>query len=90
MAKKVVKKVDQKKVEKAKVMDVIQKALEAAGYIVKDGEDFGFTAGTVVVKGDKCDVQIKPITPKAGVDHYEELVDEDEDEVQEEENGATE
>lgn len=81
MSKKVVKKVDAKKVEKAKVMDVVREALEAAGYTVNAGEDFGFTAGTIVVKGEKTDVQIKPITPKAGVDRYEVAVDEDAAEV---------
>lgn len=80
MSKKAVKKVDVKKVEKDKVMEIVRAALVAAGYGVDDGADFGFTAGTVVVKGAKCDVQIKPITPKAGVDRYEALVDEDEEE----------
>lgn len=82
MGKKVVKKVDAKKVEKEKVMKVVADALTAAGYVVAPGEDYGFTAGTVVVKGEKADVQIKPITPKAGVDHYEVLEDEDEVEAE--------
>jgi hypothetical protein len=79
MGKKVVKKVDAKKVEKAKVMDIVAKALAEAGYTVAFGEDFGFTAGTIVVKGEKCDVQLKPITPKVGLDRYEVLVDEEEE-----------
>ena len=79
MAKKTVKKVDVKKVAKVEVMDVITKALVAAGYTVGDGVDFGMTAGTVVVHGAKVDVQLKPITPKAGVDRYEALEVEDED-----------
>lgn len=78
MSKKAVKKVDVKKVEKVAIMDVVTKALQEAGYEVSDGADFGFTAGTVVVKGAKCDVQLKPITPKAGVDRYEVLVEEEE------------
>lgn len=75
--KKSVKKVDAKKVAKVEVMKVIQDALVAAGYAVADGADYGMTAGTMVVKGAVCDVQLKPITPKAGLDRYEELEDEE-------------
>jgi hypothetical protein len=82
MAKKTTKKVDYKKVEKTKVMEIIKEALEAAGYTTIDGIDCGFTSGTLVAQGDKCDIQIKPITPKAGVDRYDVL----EEEVEEEEN----
>ena len=73
MAKKIVKKVDVKKVEKERIAQIVREALEAAGYGVADGVDYGFTAGTLVAKGTKVDVQIKPITPKAGVDRYEAL-----------------
>ena len=76
MAKKIVKKVDVKKVEKERIAQIVREALEAAGYGVADGTDYGFTAGTLVAKGTKVDVQIKPITPKAGVDRYESLVEE--------------
>ena len=76
MAKKIVKKVDVKKVEKERIAQIVREALEAAGYGVADGADYGFTAGTLVAKGTKVDVQIKPITPKAGVDRYESLVEE--------------
>ena len=86
MAKKIVKKVDVKKVEKERIAQIVREALEAAGYGVADGADYGFTAGTLVAKGTKVDVQIKPITPKAGVDRYESLVEEVEvEEVQVEE-----
>ena len=78
MAKKIVKKVDVKKVEKERIAQIVREALEAAGYGVDDGVDYGFTAGTLVAKGTKVDVQIKPITPKAGVDRYETLEDEEE------------
>lgn len=84
MAKKVIKKVDVKQVTKDKVMAIVTEALTAAGFTVENGVDFGFTKGTVVVRSEKCDVQLKPITPKAGVDAYEKLVDEDEEEVVEE------
>jgi hypothetical protein len=82
---KVVKKADPKKVEKAKVMEIVEKALVEAGYSVGAGPDYGFTEGTVVVHGAKCDVQLKPITPKVGLDRYVELVDEDEEEAVEQE-----
>lgn len=87
MAKKIVKKVDVKKAEKERIAQIVREALEAAGYGVADGTEYGFTAGTLVAKGAKVDVQIKPITPKAGVDRYESLVEEEEvdEEVQAEE-----
>lgn len=70
MAKKV-KKVDLKAVEKAKIMAMVNGALVAAGIEVVDGADYGMTAHTLIAKGEVCDVQIKPITPKAGVTRYE-------------------
>lgn len=76
--KKSVKKVDAKKVAKVEVMKVVEQALKDAGYMVMDGALFGMTAGTMVIRGEKVDVQIKPITPKAGLDQYAELEDEDE------------
>lgn len=70
---KATKKVDVKAVQKASVMAVITEALETAGYSVVSGADYGMTSGTIVVKAETCDVQIKPITPKAGVTRYEEV-----------------
>ena len=66
------KKVNPKDVKKAEVMEVIKLALLENGYDIKDGVDFGMTKGTIIVGTDVCDVQIKPITPKAGIDRYEE------------------
>lgn len=83
MAKKIIKKVDVKKVEKERIARIVREALEAAGYGVADGVDYGFTGGTLVAKGEKVDVQIKPITPKAGLDRYESLVEEEEEEEEE-------
>ena len=80
MAKKIIKKVDVKKVEKERIARIVREALEAAGYGVADGVDYGFTGGTLVAKGEKVDVQIKPITPKSGLDRYESLVEEEEEE----------
>ena len=77
MAKKTVKKVDVKKVAKMKVMEIVCEALEAAGIPVLDGEDYGDTAGTIIARTEKCDVKIRPITPKAGLERYERLEEEE-------------
>lgn len=75
MAKKM-KKINPKDTQKNEVMTVVREALANAGYEVLDGEDFAMTKGTVVVRAGVCDVQLKPITPKAGIDRYE-VVDDD-------------
>lgn len=80
MAKKTVKKVDVKKVAKMEVSAKIAEMFKELDMIVLDGKDFGFTEGTLVFKGEKCDVQIKLITPKAGVERYDLLEEEDEEE----------
>lgn len=68
---KAVKKVDPKAVEKANVMAKVSEALAGMGMTVLNGEDFGMTKGTIVVRTDVTDVQIKPITPKVGLTRYE-------------------
>lgn len=78
MAKKTVKKVDVKKVTKMSVSAQITEFFTGLGVEILDGKDFGFTEGTLVLRGEKCDVQIKLITPKAGVERYELLVEEEE------------
>ena len=70
---KATKKVDVKAVQKASVMEIITKALESEGLTVLSGTDYGMTSGTIIVRAEVCDVQIKPITPKAGVTRYEEV-----------------
>ena len=75
---KVTKKVDVKAVEKAKVMEMVAAALREHGYEVKDGVDYGMTKGTLIVETEVCDVQIKPVVPKAGVTRYEIEVEEGE------------
>jgi len=85
MAKKIVKKVDQKKVMKAEIKKQIERMLEDMVVKSSNGEDFGFTSGTLVAHMKECDVQIKLITPKAGIDRYESLVEEEEEEEEEEE-----
>lgn len=74
MAKKI-KKINPKDTQKNEVMNVVRDALTKAGYEILDGEDFAMTKGTVVVRAGVCDVQLKPITPKAGVDRYEVVED---------------
>jgi hypothetical protein len=79
MAKKTIKKVDVKKVAKTEVSAQILKMFQELGMEIEDGTLFGFTQGTLVAHLEKCDVQIKLITPKAGVDKYEKLEDEEEE-----------
>lgn len=76
MGKKVVKKVDVKKVAKMEVNGNVKEMFEGLGIEILDGAEFGFTEGTLVARLEKCDVQIKLITPKAGIDRYEKLEEE--------------
>ena len=78
MANKKTKKVNPKDVAKKEIMEIVSKALADAGYDVADGENYAMTKGTIVARHSTCDVQIKPITPKAGVDRYEVVEDEGE------------
>lgn len=71
MANKKMKKINPKDIAKKEIMEIISKALANAGYEVSNGEDYAMTKGTIVAHHTTCDVQIKPITPKAGVDRYE-------------------
>lgn len=76
-AKKVIKrtkKVNEKDIAKEEIMAIIHKALEENGISFKDGVDYGMTRGTIIVEHEKADVQIKPITPKAGLTRYQEVV----------------
>lgn len=71
MAVKKVKKVNPKDIAKKEVMAVIEKALLENGYTISDGTEYGMTKGTIIVNHKIADVQIKPISPKAGLDRYE-------------------
>lgn len=77
MAKKVVKKVDVKKVTKLEVSEIIREMFTEKGIEVGTGADYGMTEGTLILKLEKCDVQVKLITPKAGIERYEVLEDEE-------------
>ena len=79
MAKKTTKKIDVKKVSKLELSKMLADFLLEKGVAVHtNAEDYGFTEGTLVVETEACDVQVKFITPKAGVTKYE-VVSEDED-----------
>ena len=69
-----VKKVNEKEVAKDEVMKIIEDALAAKGIQIKDGVEYGMTRGTIIVEHEKADVQIKPISPKAGIDRYPVIV----------------
>ena len=66
-----VKKIDLKAVFKGTVMAQVKTFLEAQGFTVIDGVEYGMTKGTLIVRGIDFDLQLKPITPKTGVDRYE-------------------
>ena len=68
---KTAKKVDPKAIAKKSVMTIVRDALESQELQVLDGTEYGMTSGTIIVRLEGFDVQIKPITPKAGVDRYE-------------------
>ena len=68
------KKVNEKDIAKDEIMAIIRKALEENGIEYKEGVDYGMTKGTIIVEHDKADVQIKPISPKAGLNRYQEIV----------------
>ena len=68
------KKVNEKDIAKDEIMAIIHKALEENGISFKDGVDYGMTKGTIIVEHEKADVQIKPITPKAGLTRYQEVI----------------
>ena len=82
MAKKTTKKVDVKKVSKLELSKLLAEFLTEKGIPVQtNAEDYGFTEGTLVVETEACDVQVKFITPKAGVTKYETVTEDAEDEA---------
>ena len=69
------KKVDVKKLAKQELSDLIKEFLIEKGIEVSsNAEDYGFTQGTLVVHMEKTDVQVKLITPKAGLERYQQVV----------------
>lgn len=68
-----------KETMKNEVATAVRTALENLGFrIDTDYESYGFTKGTLIVKGEATDVQVKFMTPKAGVNHYEKEEEEEE------------
>ena len=87
MAKKTSKKAPStKETLKKEIREIIVKALTDAGInFTEDSDKFGFTKGTLVVTKEDteekvgADLQIKFMSPKAGLDHYP-VVEDDEEE----------
>lgn len=67
------KKVDVKTVEKERISKILRESATAGGLEILDGEAFGFTKGSFVVRAAFCDIQVKIISPKAGVTRYSEV-----------------
>lgn len=72
------KKVNPKDLAKERVMAIIRESLEQVDIDYEDGAEYGMTKGTIVVHIDGYDVQIKPITPKAGSSCYQKVEYEEE------------
>ena len=69
------KKVDVKKLAKQELSNLIKEFLIEKGIEVSsNAEDYGFTQGTLVVHMEKTDVQVKLITPKAGLERYQQVI----------------
>ena len=69
------KKVDVKRLAKQELSDLFKEFLLEKGIEVSsNAEDFGFTQGTLVAHMEKTDVQIKLITPKAGLERYQQVI----------------
>lgn len=69
------KKVDVKKLAKQELSNLIKEFLLEKGIEVSsNAEDYGFTQGTLVVHMEKTDVQVKLITPKAGLERYQQVI----------------
>ena len=70
------KKINPKEVGKNKVMEILKECLTQNDIPFENGEEFGFTKGTLVLHLEEFDMQLKPITPKTGVERYEKLEEE--------------
>ena len=70
------KKINPKEVGKNKVMEILKECLTHHDIPFENGEEFGFTKGTLVLHLEEFDMQLKPITPKTGVERYEKLEEE--------------
>jgi hypothetical protein len=69
------KKVDVKKLAKQELSDLFKEFLMEKGIEVSsNAEDYGFTQGTLIVHMENTDVQVKLITPKAGLTRYQQVI----------------
>lgn len=71
------KKINPKEIGKNKVMEILKECLTQNDISFENGEEFGFTKGTLVLHLEEFDMQLKPITPKTGVERYEKFKDEE-------------
>ena len=70
-----------KEITKGQVSAIIAEALQGQGFqVINDPGSYGFTKFTLVARGEQADVQIKLISPKAGLDRYEPKEEEEGDE----------
>ena len=87
------KKVDVKRAAKQELSNLFKEFLMEKGIEVSDNaEDYAFTQGTLVVHMEKTDVQVKLITPKAGLERYQQVVyvtEEEYEDLQENEEALT-
>ena len=58
-------------------MEILKECLTQHDIPFENGEEFGFTKGTLVLHLEEFDMQLKPITPKTGVERYEKFKDEE-------------
>ena len=70
------KKINPKEIGKNKVMEILKECLTQNDIPFENGEEFGFTKGTLVLHLEEFDMQLKPIAPKTGVERYEKLEEE--------------
>ncbi|MCX8016266.1 MAG: hypothetical protein N2692_03180, partial [Patescibacteria group bacterium] len=56
---------DTKRMAKLEASKLIAQLLQSEDMEVLDGVDFGFTEGSLLLRGAVCDIQIKLITPSA-------------------------
>lgn len=70
-----IKVIDPKTVAKTDLMKIVIESLEQVGMEILDGQAFGMTAGTIIVRLAGTDVQLKPIVPKTGITRYEEMAE---------------
>ena len=78
MAKKTTKKVNVKEQFKNEIFNILTETFNQLEIEFDvDYQKYGFTKNTIIVKGAECDIQIKLVTPKAGINRYNIVEEED-------------